>query len=92
MPRTASSDVASRVAGQAIRDARRDAGVTQAELARRIRSSASYISALEAGKGNITVGQLWAVADALRVEVHIELRKPEAEPPIVPEPPPNPRG
>jgi transcriptional regulator with XRE-family HTH domain len=88
MPRTTYSAVASRAAGRAIRNARRELGLTQIELAKRIGVSAPYVSGLEAGQENLTVGQLWAVADALRVELHIELRVPQEQPtPSIPAPP-----
>lgn len=76
MPRTATSSIASVVVGQAIRDARQEMGITQAELARRLRASPPYVSALEAGKANPTVGQLSAVAGALGVELHVDFRVP----------------
>ena len=91
MPRTTYSAVASKVAGRAIRNARCELGLTQIELAERIGASAPYVSGLEAGRGNLTVGQLWAVADALRVELHIELRVPSEQPtPTIPVPPEQP--
>jgi transcriptional regulator with XRE-family HTH domain len=88
MPRTASSAAASLVVGRAIREARDEVGVSQGELAARMRTSVQYISGLENGRGNPTVGQLSAVADALRVELHIEYRIPVIGPtPVIPEPP-----
>lgn len=77
MPRTSTSDIASAVVGRAIRDARREVGVTQAELARRLGTSPPYVSLLETGRGNPTIGQVSAVASALGVEFHVELRVPE---------------
>lgn len=91
MPRTATSSVASKAAGRAIRNARLEVGLTQVELAKRLDASAPYISELESGKGNLTIGQLWAVADALRVELHIEMRVPPAHPPPTISPPPQPQ-
>jgi transcriptional regulator with XRE-family HTH domain len=77
MPRIASSVIAPRrVVGRTIREARRRAGLTQADLAERLHASPPCISSLEAGKTNPTVGQLWAIADALRVEVRVELLEP----------------
>ena len=73
MPRTATSDVASKLAGQAVRHARQEAGVTQAELAARIGVSAVYITNVEAGRTNVTVGQLAHIADALGAGLNIEL-------------------
>lgn len=63
-------------------------GLTQAHLAERMGVTASYISNLENGRENITVGQLWAVALALRVELRIEFPEPVTqEIPIIPPPP-----
>lgn len=76
MPRTSTSAVACKVAGRAVRQARHEVGMTQSELAQRLGSSASYVSQLESGKANMTIGRLWSIADALRVELHIELRAP----------------
>jgi len=91
MPRTAASPVAAKVAGRAIRNARRDLGLTQVELAKRMDTSAPYIAELEAGRSNLTIGQLWAVADALHVELHIELRiPPDRLAPTIPAPPKGP--
>jgi transcriptional regulator with XRE-family HTH domain len=88
MPRTATNSVASKAAGRAIRNARREVGLTQVALAKRLGTSAPYISELEAGGSNLTIGQLWAVADALRVELHIELRMPvNRRVPTIPAPP-----
>jgi hypothetical protein len=51
-------------------------------------ASAPYISGLENGRGNPTVGQLSAVADALRVELHVEFHVPTPKPPpTIPTPP-----
>ena len=73
MPRTASSDLASRLVGEAVRRARIAADLTQAELAGRIDASASYITNLEAGRSNVTVGQLAHIADALGAGLEIAL-------------------
>ncbi|MGI8729286.1 MAG: helix-turn-helix domain-containing protein [Solirubrobacteraceae bacterium] len=76
MPRTATSEITSKVIGKTIRDARRRVGLTQVELAARLGTSAPYISGVENGRANLTIGQLAAVAGALRVELHVELRLP----------------
>jgi transcriptional regulator with XRE-family HTH domain len=73
MPRTASSDLASRLVGEAVRRARIEAGLTQAELGNRIEASASYITNVEAGRANLTVGQLAHIADALGAGLEIAL-------------------
>ncbi len=76
------------VAGDAIKRARLDAGLTQAQLAARLNASPPYISNLENGRANVTVGQLWAIASALDYELHLELRAPRAlELPAIPPPP-----
>jgi transcriptional regulator with XRE-family HTH domain len=62
--------------GQAIRHARRDVGMTQAALADRLGTSAPYVSSVETGRANLTVGQLAAVADAMEVELYVEFRVP----------------
>jgi transcriptional regulator with XRE-family HTH domain len=88
MPRTSSSSVASRIAGRAIREVRHEVGVTQAELARRMGTTAAYISALETGRANSTIGHLWAIAEALGVELHLDFRVPSArQAPQIPTPP-----
>ena len=80
MPRTASSEVASRAIGQQIKNVRRQLGLTQREVAERLGISAPYLSSVENGRENVTVGQLWAIAQALDVEMHVEMRGP---PPLV---------
>lgn len=47
--------------------------MTQAELAARIDASASYITNIEAGRANVTVGQLAHIADALGAGLTIDL-------------------
>jgi transcriptional regulator with XRE-family HTH domain len=79
MPRTSSSEVASHAVGQQIRATRLRLGMTQREVAERLGFSAPYLSSVENGRENLTVGQIWAIAQALDVEVHFELRVP---PPI----------
>jgi transcriptional regulator with XRE-family HTH domain len=58
--------------GRRVRAAREAVGLTQAELARRLEISQPVIAALEAGRGNPTIGQLAAVAGALQVGLEIE--------------------
>lgn len=73
MPRTATSDVASALAGRAVREARTEVGLTQADLARRLDVNASYITNLEAGRVNVTIGQLAGIAEALGTGLEISL-------------------
>lgn len=88
MPRTATSALASKAIGDELRSARGRVGLTQREVAERIGTTAPYLSAIENGRENLTIGQLWAIAEALDVEVHFELRvPPPVELPDIPVPP-----
>lgn len=58
MPRTTTSAAVAKQVGSALRQARTSQDMTQAEVARRLNVSASYIANLEAGRENPTVGQL----------------------------------
>ena len=53
--------------------AREDAGITQQELARKIGTRQSNISRLEKGEYNFTVEMLQKLANALGLELRIEL-------------------
>ena len=57
--------------GQLIRDARKDARVTQAELAGKIGTSKSYISRIENGEIIPSVGVFYRIVNALGMEVRI---------------------
>jgi transcriptional regulator with XRE-family HTH domain len=72
MPRTRRSAVHAQLVGHRIRAAREGVGLTQLQLANRMEVSQPVIAALEAGRGNPTVGQLTAVADALRVGLDVD--------------------
>jgi transcriptional regulator with XRE-family HTH domain len=74
MPRTHASDVAGKVVGREVRRAREEAALSQAEVARRLNVSPSYISNLEAGRVNITLGQLANIAGAMGVAMDVHLR------------------
>ncbi|MGO9322540.1 MAG: helix-turn-helix domain-containing protein [Solirubrobacteraceae bacterium] len=72
MPRTRRSAVHAQLVGQRIRAAREEVGLTQLQLADRMEVSQPVIAALESGRGNPTVGQLAAVADALQVGLDVD--------------------
>jgi len=72
MPRTRRSAIHAQLVGQRIRAARQEVGLTQLQLAERMEVSQPVIAALEGGRGNPTIGQLAAVADALRVGLDVE--------------------
>lgn len=79
MPRTHSSDATSVRVGLEVRRARADLGITQAELARRMGVKPPYITNLEAGTRNITLGQLANLADALGRGLDISFPEVEAQ-------------
>jgi transcriptional regulator with XRE-family HTH domain len=65
------------MAGMAIRRARQRAGVAQAALAARLGVSTAYVSKLEAGRSNPTIGMLARVAAALDAVLAIDLQPAE---------------
>jgi len=72
VPRTRRSAVHAQLVGRRIRAAREEVGLTQLQLAERMEVSQPVVAALESGRGNPTVGQLAAVADALQVGLDVE--------------------
>jgi transcriptional regulator with XRE-family HTH domain len=86
MPRTATSDLMAQIAGREIRQTRMAAGLTQAEVAERLDVSPSYITNIEAGRVNLTLGQLSRIAAAMGADVRLSLPLIEIEPTRVVEP------
>jgi transcriptional regulator with XRE-family HTH domain len=86
MPRTAASDITARIVGQEVRRARTAAGLTQAEVAARLNTSPTYITNVEAGRLNLTLGQLTRVAAAIGADVRVSLPLVTFEPSRVAEP------
>ena len=80
MPKTAASEVASKLVGREIRSARTELGLTQAQLAGRMGVNPSYITNVEAGRVNLTVGQLANIAEALGAGLDIKLVRLDTEP------------
>ena len=80
MPRTAASEIHAKVVGLEIRTTRHALGLTQAEVAERLGASASYISAVEAGRRNLTLGQLANIANAMRLGVNVSFIRPGGKP------------
>ena len=60
--------------GERIHDARKAAGLSQRELARRMGTSQAAIDRLESGGVGATLTTLQRVATALGLEVNVELR------------------
>jgi len=80
MPRTAASEIHARVLGRKLKDTRQALGLTQAALAERLGVSASYLSAVEAGRRNLTLGQIANIASAMRLGIDISFVCPDGEP------------
>ena len=57
--------------GQILLEARREAKVTQSELAKRISATKSYISRIENGSINPSVGTFYRIMNALGLRVEI---------------------
>ena len=64
MPKTNSSSITSERVGEEIRRVRGELGWTQRQLAERLDAAPAYISAIEAGRENLTLGSLARIADA----------------------------
>ena len=84
MPRTAASEIHAKVVGREIRMTRHALGLTQAEVADRLGVSASYVSAVEAGRRNLTLGQIANIANAMRLGVHVSFIRPDGAPVVKP--------
>jgi transcriptional regulator with XRE-family HTH domain len=76
VPRTAVSEIHAKVVGRELRSTRNALGLTQAEVARRLEVSPSYIAAVEAGGRNLTLGQLANIANAMRLGVEVRFVRP----------------
>jgi transcriptional regulator with XRE-family HTH domain len=64
-------DASSRVAGELIRKARRESGLSQAELARRARMPRSVLSAYEHGHRQPAVAALARITAAAGLEINV---------------------
>jgi transcriptional regulator with XRE-family HTH domain len=80
VPRTAVSEIHAKVVGREIRGTRRALGLTQAEVAKRLGVSPSYIAAVEAGGRNLTLGQLANIANAMRLGIDVMFIRPDGKP------------
>ncbi len=87
MPRTATSIDMSRRTGAEIRRTRKQLGVTQAELAGRLGVTPAYITNVEAGRANLTIGQLANIAAALGAALDITLPVVERQTVVLSSPP-----
>jgi len=80
VPRTAVSEMNAKVVGRELKDSRQALGLTQAEVAKRLGVSTSYISAVEAGRRNLTLGQLANIANAMRLGIDVSFIRPDGTP------------
>jgi transcriptional regulator with XRE-family HTH domain len=80
VPRTATSEIHAKLAGQQIRRARAALELTQTELAARLAVSPSYLAGVEAGRRNLTLGQLANIAGAMRLGLAISFVHPDGSP------------
>lgn len=63
--------------GDSVRAARRDARLSQEELAHRSGLHRTYIGSVERGERNISLASAWALADTLGVQLAVLLRRGE---------------
>jgi transcriptional regulator with XRE-family HTH domain len=80
VPRTAASEIHAKVLGRELRDTRHALALTQAQIAERLGVSASYVAAVEAGRRNLTLGQLANIANAMRLGIDVSFIRPNGEP------------
>jgi transcriptional regulator with XRE-family HTH domain len=80
VPRTAASEIHSKVVGREIRETRRALGLSQADVAARLGATPSYVSAVETGRRNLTLGQLANIANAMRLGVSVSFIRPDGRP------------
>ena len=80
MPRTAASEIHSKLVGRELRHTRQELGLTHVQVAERLGVSASYIAAVEAGRRNLTLGQLANIANAMRLGIDVSFIRPNGEP------------
>jgi transcriptional regulator with XRE-family HTH domain len=79
MPRTNSSSITNEVVGEEIRRARLEHNLTQKDVAERLGAAPAYISAVEAGRENLTLGSLARIADALGTGMRVTFPMLEAD-------------
>lgn len=60
-----------RLVGQNVKQLRKAAGLSQAELAERMGVDRAYVSGLEQGRRNTTIVTLWHIAKALGVKISL---------------------
>jgi len=61
--------------GQLIKEVRKEKGLTQNQLGESIGVTKSQISKLENGTSNMTIGTIFRIFEAMKSEVHFEVRE-----------------
>lgn len=79
MPRTAQSQIVAKQVGEALRETRRRASLTQAQLADKLGVSPPYVANVEAGRENLTLGQMANIAAALGAGLDVSFPLPTRE-------------
>lgn len=64
--------VTPRIIGLSVQQARKEAAMTQAELANKVRVSRKWLSELENGKAELNLGKVLNVLSVLGYSLHIE--------------------
>jgi transcriptional regulator with XRE-family HTH domain len=77
VPRTATSEIQAKAVGREIKATRVELGLTQADVAKRLGVSPSYVAAIEGGRRNLTLGQLANIANAMRLGLSISFIRPD---------------
>jgi transcriptional regulator with XRE-family HTH domain len=80
MPRTSPSAIASKVVGEQIRTTRKRLGLSQVAVADRLGVTGGYVASVEAGRYNLTLGQLTNFAAAMGVALDVRFSIPAEEP------------
>jgi len=74
---TRTSEIHAKAVGRELAYARREAKLTQAQLAERLGVGRSYVARIESGTDNLTIGQLAHLADALGAQLRITFPIPQ---------------
>ena len=61
--------------GQLIKEVRKEKGLTQDQLGESIGVTKSQISKLENGTSNMTIGTIFKIFEAMKSEVHFEVKE-----------------
>ncbi len=74
-------DDVQRSVGRRVAELRADAGLTQEQLAERIKTGCKYVQSIEAGRENLSIQSLVKLANALQVPLDELFAEPKAKKP-----------